>query len=120
MFTTSLRAFHFSADSCLLIRPAHSGVTPHAVSEVRILHSGAYHIAGCALDAAKGSTLAEKVQNMSLKTNVEDFLKLCKAKTDKYWALTVTEPGSVVIIPAGHLIVVTGAPEVMEGSGQML
>ncbi len=96
-------------NDCFLIYA--NGVTPHGVNEVRVLVSGSYAIAGCPITKAPGSNLIEKVSMFTNAQKAQAFVTSVKNEAEGYWAIEHNTVGSLVVVPAGHLIIVCGAPE---------
>ena len=97
-------------------------VTPYGIADTRLLASGAYMVAGVPLDEVDGDTLEAKIRSLSTGTGKTKFLNNCKQQGNGQpnpsggFLARHDQAGTLLTIPAGHLLLMTGMYE-DEGEG---
>lgn len=78
-------------------------------SQVRLLTAGAYMLAGVRADLLTGGSLAEKLKHMATDDGMKAFMeRATKGKDGEGFWLIHGEVGTLVIVPAGYIIVNAG------------
>ena len=86
----------------------HIGVVPHGLSELRLLTWGCYVAIGAPMGTVAGATLKEKLATISTQAGGEKFVQECTTSGGSGWASMQTAIGSLLLVPAGHIVVFMG------------
>ena len=81
------------------------GCNPYGIFEIRYLQEGGYCIAGVRMDKVQGSSLKEKIARVCSEPGAIAFTKDAMESGFCCWH---DEPGQLVVIPPGHIILMMG------------
>lgn len=87
----------------------HIGVTAYGLPEVRVLLAGYYAVCGLPLDKVAGGSLRSKLDSLATPAGQKEYVDQLKAGSG--FIFQHNGAGTVVVLPAGHLLVVFGSYE---------
>jgi hypothetical protein len=82
---------------------------PFGLPEVRYLFDGAYNILGWPMSVVAGETLEEKINAVKSDATAKLYYDKAVAQAEGSWFHVHAEPGTAIVIPPGHLIMMSGS-----------
>lgn len=84
------------------------GITPFGLPEARLLVSGSYVCAGVKFEAFEPQMpVSKKLEHILTTAGLRSFVAKCQSQGSGFW-IVHDSPGSVVVLPAGHVLVMCG------------
>ena len=82
---------------------------PFGLPEVRYLVEGSYNIVGWPMAAVAGETIEEKISAVRSDATAEFYHDMAVAAQQDAWFFVHAEPGAAIVIPPGHIVMMTGS-----------